>query len=176
MKRFVEGEDRRQATLLPECLDDYVAPDNPVRIGEIRRTARALPASIASDLKARSPNRPIYIGQTRRTLCERLVALASGVTAEECPFNDPHTAAPHLWLLRRLDGLGWNAPAPQSQATCRSAEAPRTLLWRHWVEAGLPVEANYGRLYPGYARPTNRWIIRGGRSGSRMPNCTAPPI
>ena len=24
MKRFVEGEDRRQATLLPECLDDYV--------------------------------------------------------------------------------------------------------------------------------------------------------
>ncbi|MDF2969954.1 MAG: hypothetical protein K0R61_404, partial [Microvirga sp.] len=23
MKRFVEGEDRRQATLLPECLDDY---------------------------------------------------------------------------------------------------------------------------------------------------------
>ena len=34
MKRFVEGEDRRQATLLPECLDDYVAPDNPVRIVE----------------------------------------------------------------------------------------------------------------------------------------------
>src|ERR671910_3494717 len=34
MKRFVEGEDRRQATLLPECLDDYVAPDNPVRLIE----------------------------------------------------------------------------------------------------------------------------------------------
>jgi transposase len=34
MKRFVEGQDRRQATLLPECLDDYVAPDNPVRIVE----------------------------------------------------------------------------------------------------------------------------------------------
>ena len=34
MKRFVEGHDRRQATLLPECLDDYVAPDNPVRIIE----------------------------------------------------------------------------------------------------------------------------------------------
>src|SRR5919106_3031921 len=34
MKRFVEGEDRRQATLLPACLDDYVAPDNPVRIIE----------------------------------------------------------------------------------------------------------------------------------------------
>ena len=28
MKRFVEGEDRKQATLLPACLDDYVTEDN----------------------------------------------------------------------------------------------------------------------------------------------------
>ena len=34
MKRFVEGEDRRQATLLPDCLDDYVTEDNPVRVVE----------------------------------------------------------------------------------------------------------------------------------------------
>jgi transposase len=34
MKRFVEGEDRRQATLLPDCLDDDVTEDNPVRIVE----------------------------------------------------------------------------------------------------------------------------------------------
>ena len=34
MKRFVEGEDRRQATLLPECLDDCVTQDNPVRVIE----------------------------------------------------------------------------------------------------------------------------------------------
>ena len=31
MKRFVEGEDRRQGVLLPEFFDDYVAEDNPVR-------------------------------------------------------------------------------------------------------------------------------------------------
>jgi len=31
MKRFIEGESRNQATLLPECLDDYIAEDNPVR-------------------------------------------------------------------------------------------------------------------------------------------------
>jgi len=31
MKRFIEGEDRNQATLLPEYLDDYIAEDNPVR-------------------------------------------------------------------------------------------------------------------------------------------------
>ncbi len=31
MKRFVEGEDRRQGVLLPEFLDDYVSDENPVR-------------------------------------------------------------------------------------------------------------------------------------------------
>jgi transposase len=32
MKRFIEGEDRRQVTLLPKCLDDYISEDNPVRV------------------------------------------------------------------------------------------------------------------------------------------------
>jgi len=32
MKRFVEGQDRSQLILLPDCLDDYVGEDNPVRI------------------------------------------------------------------------------------------------------------------------------------------------
>lgn len=32
MSRFVEGEDRRQATLLPSCLEDYVGEDNPARV------------------------------------------------------------------------------------------------------------------------------------------------
>src|SRR5262245_5872701 len=31
MKRFVEGADRAQSTLLPECLADYVEENNPVR-------------------------------------------------------------------------------------------------------------------------------------------------
>ena len=32
MKRFVEGENRSQITLLPECLDDFITEDNPVRV------------------------------------------------------------------------------------------------------------------------------------------------
>ena len=35
MKRFVEGEDRRQGVLLPEYLDDDVDEDNPVRVVEV---------------------------------------------------------------------------------------------------------------------------------------------
>jgi transposase len=32
MKRFVEGTDRGQSTLLPECLDDWIDENNPVRV------------------------------------------------------------------------------------------------------------------------------------------------
>ena len=35
MKRFVEGEDHQQATLLPACLDDYVTKSNPVRVIDV---------------------------------------------------------------------------------------------------------------------------------------------
>ncbi|MER2511600.1 MAG: IS1182 family transposase [Nitrosomonas ureae] len=35
MKRFIEGESRTQSTLLPECLDDYIADTNPVRVIDV---------------------------------------------------------------------------------------------------------------------------------------------
>ena len=35
MKRFIEGEERGQGTLLPEHLDDYVTEDNPVRVVDV---------------------------------------------------------------------------------------------------------------------------------------------
>ena len=35
MKRFIQGEERGQGTLLPEHLDDYVTDDNPVRVVDV---------------------------------------------------------------------------------------------------------------------------------------------
>jgi transposase len=35
MKRFVEGTDRSQTTLFPECLEDWIDEDNPVRVIEV---------------------------------------------------------------------------------------------------------------------------------------------
>ena len=53
MKRFVEGADRGQSTLLPECLDDWIDEENPVRaidafvdaldLGELGLTASSPP-------------------------------------------------------------------------------------------------------------------------------------
>src|SRR4051795_5218052 len=34
MTRYIEGLDRRQTFLLPECVDDYVDENNPVRVVE----------------------------------------------------------------------------------------------------------------------------------------------
>src|SRR5947209_2982333 len=35
MRRFVEGTDRAQATLFPECLEDWICEDNPVRVIDV---------------------------------------------------------------------------------------------------------------------------------------------
>ncbi len=35
MKRFVDGADREQSTLFPECLEDWIGEDNPVRVIDV---------------------------------------------------------------------------------------------------------------------------------------------
>jgi transposase len=35
MKRFIEGTDRSQSTLFPECLEDWIDGDNPVRVIDV---------------------------------------------------------------------------------------------------------------------------------------------
>jgi hypothetical protein len=169
------GVEARQCTIMDQDWCQLAwTPWLPLDRDDIRRGAPALPGVYRIRSEDRSSNRLIYIGQTGRTLRERLLALASGVNAEECPFNDPHTAAPHLWLLQRLDGARLEcscAPVTGDVQILRGTED--MLLWRHRVETGLPVQANYGRFYPGYARPTNRWIVSGGRSSTRIPGRAA---
>ena len=35
MKRYVEGENRSQSTLVPESLDEYIADDDPIRVVDV---------------------------------------------------------------------------------------------------------------------------------------------
>ena len=35
MKRFIQGQDRVQSTLLPELLDEYISAENPVRVIDV---------------------------------------------------------------------------------------------------------------------------------------------
>lgn len=149
----------------------------PLERQAIIRAAPPVPGVYRIRRQGGAGNRLVYVGQTGRTLRERLLALAAGVNAEQCPFNDPHTAAPHLWLLRQQAAAQLEcscAPVAGDVQILRGTED--MLLWRHRMETGRSTEANYGRFYSGYIRPTNRWVLRGGRSGTRTPGRSATPL
>ncbi|WP_428000689.1 transposase [Acidovorax sp.] len=60
MKRFIEGEDRQQVTMLPECLDDYIAQDNPVRVVDVFVEELDLPALGFDGANPAVTGRPAY--------------------------------------------------------------------------------------------------------------------
>lgn len=60
MARFVEGGDRNQVTLLPDCLDDFVAEDNSVRVVDAFVSELDLQALGFDGLTPASTGRPSY--------------------------------------------------------------------------------------------------------------------
>src|ERR1039457_3283160 len=60
MGRFVEGEDRRPALLLPNSLDDYVTEDNPVRVVEVFIDELDLGALGFEGVQPAATGRPAY--------------------------------------------------------------------------------------------------------------------
>lgn len=59
MKRFIAGADRSQSTLLPECLDDWVEGDNPVRAIDAFVDELDL-AALGFDIEPAAAGRPAY--------------------------------------------------------------------------------------------------------------------
>ncbi len=60
MKRFVEGTDRGQSTLLPECLDDWIDENNPVRVIDAFVEALNLAELGFSGVEPEATGRPAY--------------------------------------------------------------------------------------------------------------------
>ncbi len=60
MAGFVEGMDRRQATLLPECLDDWVGENNAVRAVDVFVDALDLANLGFEGVQAAATGRPGY--------------------------------------------------------------------------------------------------------------------
>jgi transposase len=60
MKRFIEGEDRSQSTLLPDCLDDWVDESNPVRAVDAFVDALDLAGLGFADVAPAATGRPGY--------------------------------------------------------------------------------------------------------------------
>ena len=60
MKRFVEGADRGQGALFPECLDDWVGEDNPIRVIDVFVDGLNLGALGFSGVDPKATGRPSY--------------------------------------------------------------------------------------------------------------------
>ena len=60
INRFIEGEDRRQATLLPDSLEDYVTDDNPVRVIDVFIDELDLAAMGFAGVEPEATGRPAY--------------------------------------------------------------------------------------------------------------------
>src|SRR5258707_11757402 len=60
MMRFVEGVDRGQSTLFPECLDDWIDEDNPVRVIDVFVDALDLGALDFGGVDPKTTGRPSY--------------------------------------------------------------------------------------------------------------------
>ena len=60
MKRFIESEDRRQATLVPDSLEDYVTDDNPVRVINVFIDELDLAAMGFAGVAPEATGRPAY--------------------------------------------------------------------------------------------------------------------
>ena len=61
MKRFVEGLDRGQSTLFPECPDDWIAEENPVRVIDVLVDELDLAAVGFSGVDPEATGRPSII-------------------------------------------------------------------------------------------------------------------
>ena len=76
MNRFIEGADRAQSTLLPECLDDWVDESNPVRVVDAFVETLDLGKMGFEDIEPSATGRPGYHPAAMLKLCKPPVRAA----------------------------------------------------------------------------------------------------
>jgi transposase len=76
MTRFIEGQDRQQVALLPECLDDFIAQDDPVRVvdafvGELALTSLGSESATPAQTGRPSYHPSVLLSRRSRTKANR---------------------------------------------------------------------------------------------------------
>jgi transposase len=141
MKRFVEGEDRRQGVLLPEYLDDYVAEENPVRVIDVFVDELDLGALKFEGVVPEATGRPAY--RPGLLLKIYVYGYINQIASSRRLEREAQRNVEMMWLTQRLapdfktiaDFRKDNGPA--IRATCRQfIELCRRLdLFTHAVAA-----------------------------------------
>jgi hypothetical protein len=128
MKRFIEGLDRSQTTLLPDCVDDYVDNDNPVRAVDAFVDMLDL-AALGFDVEPEATGRPGYHPATilKLYIYGYLNQVQSSRRLErECARN-----LELIWLLGRLKPDFSRFPSRQWPRDPQGLSAVRRALPRH---------------------------------------------
>jgi len=128
-------------------------------------------------VRAKDVKHLFYIGQTGASLRGRLAALSTHTYAAEMPFDDPHTAAPNLWVFLKEYGYEYECSAAPSTDEKRERMGYEDyLLWRHRITTGLSTQCNYGRFHKQYSKSSSRSRgIRGMRLHGEMVNPASFP-
>ena len=100
MKRFIEGDDRSQSTLLPDCLEDYVGEDNPVRVIDVFVDGLDLTAFGFAGAEPAATGRPAYHPATMLKLY--LYGYLNRIQSSRRLEREAQRNLELLWLLRRL--------------------------------------------------------------------------
>ena len=103
MKRFIEGEDRSQATLLPACLDDYIAEDNPVRAVDAFVEELDLQALGFAGAEPAETGRPAYHPAVLLKLY--IYGYLNRIRSSRRLEAETHRDIEVIWLLRHLTPL-----------------------------------------------------------------------
>ena len=100
MPRFVEGEDRTQACLFPERLDDYIDEDNPVRLVDAFVEALKLQELGFKRVEAPATGRPAYHATTLLKIY--IYGYLNRINSSRRLERECHRNVELMWLTHRL--------------------------------------------------------------------------
>jgi transposase len=100
MKRFVEGDDRHQVALLPECLDDFITEDNPVRVIDAFVEELDLQALGFAGMEPAATGRPSYHPSV--LLKVYIYGYLNRVQSSRRLEREAHRNVELMWLTGRL--------------------------------------------------------------------------
>lgn len=144
MSRFVEGEDRRQPTLLPSCLDDYVGEDNPARVIDVFVEELDL-GSLGFEVTSAATGRPAYHPATLLKLY--IYGYLNRVQSSRRLEREAQRNVELMWLTGKL------APDHKTIANFRKDNGPA-------IQAASLLSRSSGALVAGLA-----WRTHEGRRG-----------
>ncbi len=100
MPRFIAGDDDRQSTLLPDCLNDYVAADNPVFLVEVFVDELDLATLGFARAVPEATGRPAYDPATLLKIY--LYGYLNRVPSSRCLERETQRNIELMWLTGRL--------------------------------------------------------------------------